>query len=85
VLDTSDPVAGPVVLGEQKIPNPGTPPVPFRIEYRAEDTVLRHGLNIEARISVGGKLRFYNVNSYAVTLANAAEPHEVWVNPAGRE
>jgi len=75
----------PDVLGEQTIKNPGNPPIPFKIEYRAEDALLRLGLNLEARVSVGGKLRFYSVNSYAVTFSNATDPHEIWVDPTGRD
>ncbi len=73
------------VLGEQKIENPGPPPVPFKIEYYADDSVLRRGLQLEARIAVGGKLRFYNVSSHVVTLSNATDPHEIWVNAIGGE
>ncbi len=84
LLDPSDPSAPPMVLGEQTIKDPGTSPVAFRIEYQATDTLLQHGLNIEARIAVGGRLQFYNVNSYAVTLNHATEAQVVWVNPAGK-
>jgi putative lipoprotein len=85
LLDSSNPDAPPIALGEQTISNPGNPPVPFRIEYRAEDALLRRGLILEARVSFGGKLRFYNVNGYGVSLAKAAQSQEVWVNPAGKE
>ncbi|MES1167447.1 MAG: YbaY family lipoprotein [Pseudomonadota bacterium] len=84
LVDTSNPGGAPMQLGEQTIKNPPNPPVPFRIEYQADDALLRHGLRIEARVSIGGKVRFYNVNGYALTLAKAADPQEVWVNPAGK-
>jgi uncharacterized lipoprotein YbaY len=84
LLDPSDPAAPPMVVGEQTIADPGPSPVAFRIEYRADDTLLQHGLNLDARIAVAGRLQFYNVNSYAVTLNHAAEPQSVWVNPAGK-
>jgi uncharacterized lipoprotein YbaY len=84
LLDPSDPAAPPMVVGEQTIKDPGVSPVAFRIEYRADDTLLQHGLNIEARIAVAGRLQFYNVNSYAVTLNHATEPQSVWINPAGK-
>lgn len=73
----------PQVLGSQTLQNPGSTPVAFRIEYRAEDEVLRRGLNIEGRISYGGKVRFYNVDQYVVTLATASSEHDVLLNPAG--
>jgi len=83
VVDAS--VAGmpPEVLGSQTIRNPRVAPIPFRVEYRAEDERLRRGLNIEVRISFGGKVRYFNRNKYAVTLGNAAEAHRITVNPAG--
>jgi putative lipoprotein len=84
LLDTSGPSGAPMQLGEQTVNHPDAPPVPFRIEYTATDAQLRRGLIIEARVSFGGTVRFYNVNGYAVTLAKAADPHEVWVNPAGK-
>ena len=85
LIDPAGPAGLPSVLGEKSIENPGSSPVPFRIEYRAEDAVLRRGLQLEARVSIGGKLRFYNVNGYGVTLAKAADPQEVWVTPTGKE
>ena len=84
LLDTSSLSGSPLQLGEQTINHPDGPPVPFRIEYSATDAQLRHGLNIEARVSYGGTVRFYNVNGYALTLAKVADPHEVWVNQAGK-
>jgi uncharacterized lipoprotein YbaY len=84
LLDPSDPTMPPMVVGEQTIKDPGASPVAFRIEYQATDTLLQHGLNIEARIAVGGRLQFYNVNSYAVTLNHVTDLQSVWVNPAGK-
>jgi uncharacterized lipoprotein YbaY len=72
------------VLGSQTIRDPGASPVSFRVEYVAEDDLLRHGLNIEARVSWGGRVRYYNMNGYAVTLGNAADPHRIVVNAVGQ-
>jgi uncharacterized lipoprotein YbaY len=83
VVDTSGAGMPPVVLGSQTITNPGAAPIAFRVEYRAEDEVLRRGLNVDARISFGGKVRYYNLNRYAVTLGNAADEHRIAVVPAG--
>ena len=85
LLGASSSVGSPEVLGEQQIKNPGTPPIAFRIEYFAPDALLRGGLSLDARVAIGGKLRFYNINSYPVTPSNAADPHEIWVDPTGRE
>ena len=83
VVDTSAIGMPPVVLGSQTITNPGVAPIAFRVVYRAEDEALRVGLNVEARISYGGKVRYYNVNNYAVTLGNAADVHRITVIPTG--
>jgi uncharacterized lipoprotein YbaY len=74
----------PQVLGEQTIKAPAPGPVPFRIEYQAPDSLLRHGLNLEARISYGGQVRLRTVMVRAVTLGNATDPHDVSVQPVGR-
>ena len=71
----------PEVLGSQTIRNPGVVPVAFRVEYRAEDDVLRRGLNVEVRVAWGGKVRFVNLNAHAVTYGNAADTHRITVNP----
>jgi uncharacterized lipoprotein YbaY len=73
----------PQVLGAQTIKNPGVAPVPFRVEYRAEDDVLRRGLNIEVRVSIGGKVRYFNQNQHVVTLGTAGESHRISVSPVG--
>ena len=74
----------PQVLGEQRIKNPPAPPVAYRVEYSATDDQLRAGLSVEARVSFGGAVRWFNVNSYSVNLNNVNDPHAVTVNPAGR-
>ena len=67
------------VLGEQVIRNPERTPIPFRIEYTASDEQLRRGLNIEARVSSEGKLRYINGNSYSITLGSVGDPHTISV------
>ena len=83
VVDTSNSGMPPEVLGSQTIRSPGAAPVAFRVEYRAEDEVLRRGLFVEARVSIGGKVRYYNLNRNAVTLGNASDTHRIYVNPVG--
>ncbi len=85
LIDPAGPGGLPAMLGEKTIENPGSPPVAFKIEYRAEDDLLRRGLKLEARVSIGGKLRYYNVSGYGVTLAKAADPQEIWVTLTGKE
>ena len=83
VVDASNSGLPPQVLGSQTIRSPGAAPIAFRVEYRAEDEVLRRGLYVEARVSFGGRVRYYNLNRYAVTLGNASDTHRIYVNPVG--
>ena len=83
VVDLSTTGMPPEVLGSQTFRSAGAAPIEFRVLYRAEDDLLRRGLNIEARISIDGKVRYINTNNYAVTLGNAADPHRITVNPIG--
>jgi uncharacterized lipoprotein YbaY len=81
VVDAS--VMPPAVLGSQTIENPGPSPVGFHVDYRAVDDLMRRGVNVEARLSFGGKVRYYNVNHYVVTLGTAGDTHLIHVNPVG--
>lgn len=67
------------VLGEQVIKAPGVQPVAFQVDYRADETMLRHGLNVDVRISCDGKVRYRTLEAHVVTLSSAPFPHAVWV------
>jgi uncharacterized lipoprotein YbaY len=69
------------VLGEQVIRAPGAKPIPFRVEFRADDDAMRRGLNIDARVSIDGKVRYRTLSAHAVTLASVQFPHEVYIEP----
>jgi len=85
VVDRGDGVQKGEVLGEQTIKNPGRMPVPFRIEFRAEDPVLRGGVEVEARISVRGRLTYLTKTAHPVTMANVGSEMTVIVEvPAER-
>ncbi len=81
VVDKSSNEGRGEVLGEQTIIEPSKPPIPFRIEYRAEDAVLRRGLNIDVRVSIGKKLAYYTASAHPLTSANENEMHLVEVEP----
>ena len=74
------------VLGEhtQTLPAGTSDPVPFRIAYYAEDSVLRRGATIDVRISIGGRVRFRTISAHGVTLGSSAYPQEVSVQPVER-
>ncbi len=68
-------------LGEQTVLNPGTMPVPFRVEFQADDALLRRGVNLEARVSVGGHLWYTTPLAHSVTLASVKDPQVIEVEP----
>lgn len=72
------------VLGEETIKNPPGLPAAFRIEYRAEDATLRGSIAIDARVSVGGKLRYLTTSRHPITPSNVAETHVIVVAPAAK-
>jgi uncharacterized lipoprotein YbaY len=80
VIDTNTQGMPPHVLGAQTITNPGVSPIPFHVEFQAEDDLLRIGLNIEVRVSYGGKVQYFNRNHYAVTLGNVSDTHRISVD-----
>ena len=82
--DRAKPVPVPEVLGEQTITGPKGASIPFHLEFLADDTLMQHGLNIDARISFGGKVRFRTANGHVLTLGNVEYPHAVWLEPASR-
>ncbi len=85
VVDRGDGVQRAEVLGEETIKNPGRMPVPFRIEFRAEDPVLRGSVEVEARISIRGRLTFMTKTAHPVTLGNVGSEMTVIVEvPAER-
>jgi uncharacterized lipoprotein YbaY len=77
--------AAPTTLAEKPVAVVPGLALPFRIEFTASDEVLRHGVNIEARITYGGAVRFRTVNAQVVTLSSIdRNPYEVWVMAVGR-
>ena len=82
--DRAKPEPVPQVLAEQTITGPKGVSIPFHVEFTADDDLMRHGLNIDARISFGGKVRFRTANAHVLTLGNVEYPHAGWVEPASR-
>jgi len=58
-----------------------TEAVPFELEYRAEDATLRHGLNVDVKISYGGRLRYRTLSAHVVTLASSPFSQDIAVQP----
>lgn len=73
------------ILAEETFKSPGKFPVPFHLEYRAEDDVLRHQVNVEVRISYGGRLRFISGHAHPITLSNVSDTHTVEVEPVNQQ
>lgn len=81
VLDVSRGDSQPQILGEQTMKRPAVGPVSFRIEYRADETMLLRGVSADARVSIGGKLRYSTRAADPVTLGNFSERHVLVVSP----
>jgi len=81
--DRARPVIAERVLGEfrQTLAAMTTEPVPFEIDYRAHDDELRHGLNLEVRVSFGGRVRYRTIHAHVVTLASSPFTQVVTVQP----
>lgn len=55
------------LIARQVIPDPGPPPVAFRLDYRRADIDLRNTYSISARVeTAAGKLLFINDTAYLV-------------------
>jgi uncharacterized lipoprotein YbaY len=72
------------VLGEKTIAAPTAMPIPFQVEFSADDSLMRHGLNLDVRVSFGGRVQYRTVSSYLLTLSSFGYNHEVWVEAAAR-
>jgi uncharacterized lipoprotein YbaY len=64
--------ATPTILAEQRVAVVPGFALPLPLEFNASDDLLRHGVNVEARISFGGVVRYRTVNAQLVTLSNVA-------------
>ena len=83
VADRAKPVPTERIVAEwsQTLGAGTSEPVPFHIVYSATDAELRHGLNLEARISYDGGLRHRTINARVLTLASAPYPQTLEVEP----
>ncbi|MBI5690799.1 MAG: hypothetical protein HZC55_11985 [Verrucomicrobia bacterium] len=74
------------ILGEQVnvLATVAGGPVPFKVEFEVEDAVLRRGVNLEARVSYNGRVRFRTVQAHVVTLASIPYPQTLGLQPADR-
>jgi uncharacterized lipoprotein YbaY len=79
VLDETKP-GQPMVLGDQTITDPASFPVEFKVDFTAEDNLLRLGLNIEVRVSYGGRVQYENRAGNLVNSSDIGTPHEIRVS-----
>jgi hypothetical protein len=77
---------GEQILGEfvQTLAAPAGEAVPFKIEFDAEDALLRRGVNLEARVYFNGRVRFRTVNAHAVTVNSAHFPQTLFLQAVAR-
>jgi len=70
----------PQTIGEVRIDHPKGPSIPFTLKFTATDQQMAGGLVLSARVSYGGKVRFFNVDSYAINSTNISSPRRIYVN-----
>jgi uncharacterized lipoprotein YbaY len=83
IVDRGRPIPAERILGEsrQKLTAGTIDPVPFQIEYHAEDSELRRGLNVDVRVTIDGRVRYRTISAHVLTLGSAPFPQEVPVQP----
>lgn len=67
------------ILSEQTFPWPGSLPIPFQLDYQAEDIQPPQRAGMDARITAGGKLRYYNSTPIPISPNSAEGSFTVWV------
>lgn len=82
LLDVSAPDEPAVVLAEQSIAAPGTPPIAFSLRYRPAEAARGHRFVLDARIEVSGKLSYYSTHTQPVKLDGSEGGQELTVAPA---
>jgi uncharacterized lipoprotein YbaY len=70
----------PEVIGEQRIDHPVGASIPYTVRFSATDAQMDGGLVLEARVSFDGKVRYFNVESYAINSVNIGSPRRIEVN-----
>jgi uncharacterized lipoprotein YbaY len=71
-------------LARQVIPRPGQPPIPFELRYDSKAVIPEETYQVEARITVGGRLRFISTRRFAVLTRGAPRDRvEVLVEGVG--
>jgi uncharacterized lipoprotein YbaY len=70
----------PEVIGEQRIHHPTGHTVPFSVHFSANDEQMNGGLVLEARVSFAGKVKYFNVESYAINWGNLTSARRIDVN-----
>lgn len=84
VLETSRKDGMSRIIGEQVIKGGGNSPIPYKVEFRAEDALVQRGMNIEARVAYDGKVQLFNGNTYAITPTDLSTPKEIVVEKISR-
>lgn len=81
-LDRGRPAKSERSLGEHIIRAPAGQPVPFQVEFRADDKLMRRGVLIDVRISYHRRVQFRTLSAHMLTLSSLRFPQEVWVQPS---
>ena len=84
VIDPSDAVMGPTVIGQSREEIQGVSPFAFSVELRvSNEAVLRRGVQLEVQIQVDGRLRYRNVTDTVISSQNVERPATIRVQAVG--
>ena len=70
----------PAVLAVKTYEHPGDMPVAFSLDYKAEDIAPPQRAGLDARITAGGKMRYYNANPVYLSPESASSSFQLWVD-----
>lgn len=84
LVDVTRPERYGTVLAEQEIGSPMGFAVPFTLDCKAEDMDYPNRVQLEARISIKGKLKYRNLNAIPITSANTEAPLDIWLEMVSR-
>jgi uncharacterized lipoprotein YbaY len=79
LLDITQADQPPQVIAVQTIQRATSSPLAFSLECKVEDLLPPKHVRIEARISVGGKLRYASINAVPITASRVDHPFEIWI------
>lgn len=77
LADVSQADAAAIIIGETKISDIGSVPIPFSVNFEADNIKPGHSYALQARISAGDTLWFVNDTAFSVNPEQAQQPVDI--------